>query len=50
MTAIVSAISGALLSITGVDVLKQIMLVCGAGLLVTLLLLTYGLDLSPGFF
>jgi hypothetical protein len=50
MTAIVNAISGALLSITGFDVLKHVMLVCGAGVLVTMLLLTYGLDLSPGFF
>jgi hypothetical protein len=31
-------------------VLKQIMLFCAAGLLVSLLLLSYGLDLSPGFF
>jgi hypothetical protein len=30
--------------------LKQIALLCGAGLFVTLLLLTYGVDLSPGFF
>jgi hypothetical protein len=32
------------------DILKQIVLFCGAGLLVSLLLLTYGVDLSPGFF
>jgi hypothetical protein len=30
--------------------LKQIALLCGAGLFVSLLLLTYGVDLSPGFF
>jgi hypothetical protein len=33
-----------------VDTLKQLALFCGAGLLVSLLLMTYGLDLSPGFF
>ena len=33
-----------------VEILKQLGLFCGAGLLVTLLLLTYGLDLSAGFF
>jgi hypothetical protein len=32
------------------DILKQIALFCCAGLLVSLLLMTYGLDLSPGFF
>ena len=31
-------------------ILKQLALLCGAGLLVSLLLITYGLDLSPGFF
>jgi hypothetical protein len=32
------------------DTLKQIGLLCGAGLLVSLLVMTYGVDLSPGFF
>ena len=32
------------------EVLKQLALFCGAGLLVSLLLMTYGLDLSAGFF
>jgi hypothetical protein len=35
---------------TEADILKQLALLCGAGLFVSLLLLTYGLDLSPGFF
>ena len=48
MTAIVQNLARAL--IRDVDILKQIALFCGAGLLVTLLALTYGLDLSPGFF
>jgi hypothetical protein len=50
MTAIASAISRALLSTTGVDVLKHCMFFCGAGILVFVLSLTYGLDLSPGLF
>jgi hypothetical protein len=33
-----------------IDVFKQLALFCGAGLLVSLLLMTYGLDLSAGFF
>jgi hypothetical protein len=32
------------------EILKQIALLCGAGLLVSLLMLTYGIDLSPGLF
>jgi hypothetical protein len=35
---------------TAFDILKQIALFLLASLLVTLLALTYGLDLSPGFF
>jgi hypothetical protein len=34
---------------TELEVLQQLALVCGAGLFVWLLSLTYGLDLSPGF-
>jgi hypothetical protein len=30
--------------------LKAIAMLCGAGLFVSLLMATYGLDLSPGFF
>jgi hypothetical protein len=33
-----------------IEILKQLALFCGAGLLVSLLLMTYGVDLSPGFF
>jgi hypothetical protein len=50
MTAIAHALSRALQSAGEFDALKQIALFCGAGLLVSLLYLTYGLDLSPGFF
>jgi len=32
------------------EILRQIALLCGAGLLVSLLMLTYGIDLSPGLF
>jgi hypothetical protein len=33
-----------------VDVLRAILIFCGAGLLFTFLVLSYGIDLSPGFF
>ena len=33
-----------------VEILKQLALFCGAGLLVSLLMMTYGVDLSPGLF
>jgi hypothetical protein len=33
-----------------VKALKQLAPFCGAGLLVSLVLMGYGLDLSPGFF
>jgi len=49
MTAIVRTFTRAF-SARDIDVLKNIALFCGAGLLVSLLALTYGLDLSPGFF
>jgi hypothetical protein len=32
------------------EIFKQLALLCGAGLLISVLLLTYGVDLSPGFF
>ena len=32
------------------EILKQIIMLCGAGLAVSILLMTNGLDLSPGFF
>lgn len=50
MTEIVRAVSRTLLAISLSDVLKQALLFCAAGLLVFVLLLTYGLDLSPGLF
>jgi hypothetical protein len=52
MTAIAHALSRALLSAREgeFDIQKQIAILCAAGLLVTLLCMTYGLDLSPGFF
>ncbi len=51
MTAIARAVSRALIAATGdLDVLRELALLCGPGLLISLLFLTYGLDLSPGFF
>jgi ribose/xylose/arabinose/galactoside ABC-type transport system permease subunit len=32
------------------DILTQLALFCCAGLLVTMLMMTYGVDLSPGLF
>lgn len=50
MTALVQALYRASHAETETDVLKMIALFCGAGLFVSLLFATYGLDLSPGFF
>ena len=49
MTAIVQRLVR-VFSFNEIEVLKQLALFCGAGLLISLLALTYGLDLSPGFF
>ena len=35
---------------TDANIIKQLLLFCAAWLLVSLLVMTYGLDLSPGFF
>ena len=50
MVAIARALSRAFITVTEVDVLKQLLMFCAAGLFVSLLLLTYGVDLSPGLF
>ena len=50
MTAIARAFSHAITHINGNEILKQVVLLCAAGLFVSLLMLTYGVDLSPGFF
>jgi hypothetical protein len=50
LAAIAHALSRAFHSAGEFDILKQIALFCAAGLLVTLICLSYGLDLSPGFF
>ena len=50
MTAIADKLIRTFHSASEIDALKQIALLSGAGLLVSLLALTYGLDLSPGFF
>jgi len=50
MTAIARALSRAFVTFRDAESLKQVAIVCGIGLLVSLLLmLIYGLDLSPGF-
>ena len=50
MSAIGRVLSRTLVTVSENEILKQIALLCGAGLLVSLLMLTYGIDLSPGFF
>jgi hypothetical protein len=50
MTAIARALSRVVGAVNDIDVLKQLVLFCAAGLFVALLMLTYGLDLSPGLF
>jgi len=50
MTAIVHALSRTFHSAKEIDALKQIVIFCAAGLLASLILLSYGVDLSPGFF
>ncbi len=50
MTAIARAFSRAITTINDIEILKQLVLLSAAGLFVSLLMLTYGVDLSPGFF
>ncbi len=49
MTAIAQALSRVLVIVNDNVVLKELVIFSGAGLLVSLLLMTHGLDLSPGF-
>jgi hypothetical protein len=51
MTAITRVLTRVFLESTPADdAFKQLALFCCAGLLVSVLLMTYGLDLSPSFF
>ena len=50
MTTITRVLSRAFITINDVELLKQLVLFAAAGLFVSLLMLTYGLDLSAGFF
>ena len=50
MATLARALSRAFITINEVEVLKQLVLFAAAGLFVSLLLLTYGLDHDPGFF
>jgi hypothetical protein len=50
MAAIVKALSRAPGTEVEVETLKTIAMFCGAGLLVSLLFATYGIDLSTGVF
>jgi hypothetical protein len=52
VTAIAHALSRAFQSSSSAefDTLKLLIILCGTGLLVSFAFLSYGLDLSPGFF
>ena len=50
MAAIAQELSRAFDTIHDADPLKQLVMFCAAGLLVSLLVMAYGLDLSPGLF
>jgi hypothetical protein len=50
MTTVVKTLSRAFPSLTLQAGCKELAVLCGAILFVLLLLATYGLDLSPGFF
>ena len=50
MTAFVQAISRVSRTEIEIDAFTAIVLFCGAGLLASLMVASYGLDLSPGFF
>ena len=50
MTAIARALSRAFVSVNEIEALRQLLLLCLAGLFVSVLMMTYGIDLSPGFF
>jgi len=50
MTALAQALSRVSRTEIQIDAFTAIALFCGAGLLVSLIVASYGLDLSPGFF
>jgi hypothetical protein len=51
MTAIAKAFVNAIPAISpDVDILRTVAMFCGAGLFVSLIFASYGLDLSAGFF
>jgi hypothetical protein len=50
MTTIARVLSRASGTEIGVETIKTIITFCGVGLTVSLMLASYGLDLSPGFF
>jgi hypothetical protein len=50
MVAIARALNRALSAPSDIETLKHLGLLAGAGLLVSLVLMSYGLDLSAGFF
>jgi hypothetical protein len=50
MTAIARRLSRVFVTASEIEVFKELVIFCAAGLFVSLLVLSYGVDLSPGFF
>ena len=50
MTTLVRALNSVLETNRETEPLKAVVIVCGAGLVVSLLFATYGLDVGPGLF
>jgi hypothetical protein len=50
MIGIGRVLSRTIITVNENELLKQIALLCAAGLLISVLMLTYGIDLSPGLF
>jgi hypothetical protein len=50
MTAIARIVSSASRTQVDVEIFRTVIMFCGVGLTVSLLIASYGVDLSPGFF
>ena len=50
MTVIERVLSRAIITFNDIEIFRQLVLFCAACLFIALLMQTYGVDLSPGFF
>ena len=46
----VAYVAGTKTSDVDIEALKTVCILCGVGLLISFMVLSYGIDLSPGFF